>query len=77
MARAPEIDTVISNFTQRFITSGVPLADFQEATENLEKWEDWLPRWAARAEVHEALGLDALENGNPAHRWTRAGRGRI
>ncbi|MEE2655264.1 MAG: alpha/beta fold hydrolase [Pseudomonadota bacterium] len=64
MARAPEIDTVISNFTPRFITSGVPLADFQQVTAGLEKWEDWLPRWAARAEVHEALGLDALENGN-------------
>ena len=61
MARAPQIETVISNFTPRFITSGVPLADFEEATAGLVDWEDWLPRWSARAEIHEALGRDALE----------------
>ena len=41
MARAPQIETVISNFTPRFITSGVPLADFEEATAGLVAWEDW------------------------------------
>ena len=51
VARAPQIETVINNFTPRFITSGVPLADFQEATNGLINWEDWLPRWSARAEA--------------------------
>ena len=63
VARAPQIDTVISNFTPRFITSGVPLADFQEATDGLTNWEDWLPRWSARAEIHEEMGREALAVG--------------
>ena len=64
VARAPQIETVINNFTPRFITSGVPLADFQEATNGLINWEDWLPRWSARAEVHEKMGREALEANN-------------
>ena len=64
VARAPQIETVINNFTPRVITSGVPLADFQEATNGLINWEDWLPRWSARAEVHEKMGREALEANN-------------
>lgn len=64
MARDERIDIVIRIFTHRFITSGVPLADFQQATDGIEKWEDWLPRWSERAGIHEALGRDALEDGN-------------
>ena len=64
MARDEQIDIVIRIFTHRFITSGVPLADFQQATDGIERWEDWLPRWSARAEIHEDLGREAIEAGN-------------
>jgi 2,6-dihydroxypseudooxynicotine hydrolase len=64
VARDEQIDIVIRTFTHRFITSGVPLADFREATDGIERWSDWLPRWAARAEIHEALGRDALAAGH-------------
>ena len=64
MARDEQIDIVIRIFTHRFISSGVPLADFQQATDGIERWEDWLPRWSARAEIHEKLGRDALEAGH-------------
>lgn len=64
MARDPRIDIVIRNFRPRFMTSGVPLADFEDATDGLERWEDWLPRWAARGEIHEKLGRDAIAAGN-------------
>jgi len=64
MARDPRIDMVIRNFRPRFMTSGVPLADFEDATKDLEKWEDWLPRWAERGEIHEALGREAMDAGN-------------
>lgn len=37
MSRDPRIDTIIEIFTPRFITSGVPFADFQDATEGMEK----------------------------------------
>ncbi len=76
MARDPRIDTVIGIFTPRFITSGVPLADFQEATDGMENWEDWLPRWSARAKIHEYLGDEAFAAGNTlsaAEHWTTAG----
>ena len=63
MIRAPQIDTVINNFTPRFITSGVPLTDFQEATDGLIDWEDWLPRWVKRGEIHEEMGLNAMAVG--------------
>lgn len=63
MARDARIDTVIGIFTPRFMTSGVPLADFQEATDGMEEWEDWLPRWSARAKIHEELGGTALKAG--------------
>ena len=36
MARDEQIDIVIRIFTHRFITSGVPLADFQHATDGIE-----------------------------------------
>ena len=64
MARDEQIDIVIRIFTHRFITSGIPLADFHEATDGIEHWEDWLPRWSARAEIHAALGHQALDNKN-------------
>jgi len=64
MARDERIDIVLRIFTPRFITSGVPLADFQEATDGMERWEDWLPRWSARAAIHEALGREALRAGH-------------
>ncbi len=76
MARDSRIDTVINIFTPRFMTSGVPLADFQDATEGMEKWEDWLPRWSDRAKIHEDLGNEAFAAGNTrsaADHWTTAG----
>ena len=75
MPRDPRIDTVIGIFTPRFITSGVPLADFQDATDGVEKWEDWCPSWSARALVHEELGNEAMNSGNSksaAEHWTTA-----
>lgn len=64
MARDRRIEAAVSHFLPRFITNGVPLADFQDATEGLERWEDWCGSWSARAEIHEALGREALEAGN-------------
>jgi 2,6-dihydroxypseudooxynicotine hydrolase len=38
----------------------VLLADFQEVTRAITRWEDWCSAWSARAAVHEKLGRDAL-----------------
>jgi len=61
--RDPRIDTAISHWAPRFISNGVLLADFQELTRGLERWEDWCAAWSQRAAVHEQLGREALAGG--------------
>lgn len=63
MARDPRVETAISHWLPRFISNGVALADFQEVTAGIERWEDWCGAWCARAAVHEALGREALAAG--------------
>jgi 2,6-dihydroxypseudooxynicotine hydrolase len=36
------------------------LADFEEVTASIARWEDWCAAWSARAAMHEALGKEAL-----------------
>ena len=62
--RDPRVETAISHWMPRFISNGVLLADFQDVTGALERWDDWCAAWSARAAVHEKLGRDALAAGN-------------
>ena len=39
------------------------LADFEEVTGSIERWEDWCAAWSARAKVHEDLGRESLAQG--------------
>jgi 2,6-dihydroxypseudooxynicotine hydrolase len=76
MARDPRIGTAIAHWLPRFISNGVALADFQEVTAGLERWEDWCRAWSARAAVHEALGREALASDHKlsaGEHLTRAG----
>ena len=59
----PRVETAISHWEPRFISNGVLLADFQEVTHSIERWEDWCAAWSARAGVHEKLGREALAGG--------------
>lgn len=63
MARDSRVESAISHWAPRFISNGVLLADFQDVTAGIERWEDWCSAWSARATVHEALGREALEQG--------------
>jgi len=63
MAKDPRVESAISHWAPRFISNGVLLADFQEVTAGIDRWEDWCGAWSARATFHEALGRDALEQG--------------
>ncbi len=75
-ARDPRVETAISHWAPRFISNGVLLADFQEVTGAIERWEDWCAGWSARAAVHEKLGRDALAAGHKltaAEHLSRAG----
>jgi len=47
----------------RFVGGGVPISDFVEVTNSIDRWEDWCAAWSARAAIHEKIGREALENG--------------
>src|SRR5262245_49946482 len=59
----PLVASAISHWAPRFIANGVLLADFQEVTASVERWDDWCRAWCARAEAHERLGRQALTEG--------------
>jgi alpha-beta hydrolase superfamily lysophospholipase len=63
MARDPRVASAISHWAPRFISNGVILADFEEVTADLERWDDWCAAWSARAKVHEDLGRESLQEG--------------
>ena len=62
-ARDKRIEIAIHNWAPRFVSSGVPLADFEQVTAGLSRWDDWCAAWSARAAIHETLGRDALAAG--------------
>ncbi len=47
----------------RFIAGGVPISDFIEVTNGVERWQDWCSAWSARAAIHESIGREALAAG--------------
>ncbi len=59
----PRVQSAISHWAPRFVSNGVLLADFEEVTASLERWEDWCAAWSARAAMHEQLGRDSLARG--------------
>ena len=54
------VSSAISHWAPRFVSNGVILADFEEVTASLERWEDWCAAWSARARLHEDLARDSL-----------------
>jgi 2,6-dihydroxypseudooxynicotine hydrolase len=60
----PRVAQAAAHWAHRFVANGVPLADFQDVTQALLRWEDWCAAWSARAAVHEALAEAALAEGS-------------
>jgi pimeloyl-ACP methyl ester carboxylesterase len=56
----PRVVAAIAHWAPRFVSNGVLLADFEEVTAGIERWEDWCAAWCERAKIHEALGREAL-----------------
>ena len=56
------VASAISHWAPRFVSNGVLLADFEDVTGSLERWEDWCAAWSARAKVHEDLGRSVLKD---------------
>ncbi len=63
MPKDARVASAIAHWAPRFVSNGVLLADFEEVTAGIERWEDWCRAWCARAQVHEALGREALDQG--------------
>ncbi|MES2183937.1 MAG: alpha/beta fold hydrolase [Pseudomonadota bacterium] len=63
MSKDPRVESAIAHWAPRFVSNGILLADFQEVTQGIDRWEDWCAAWSKRAAVHEALGHEALEGG--------------
>ncbi len=57
-----KVSSAIAHWAPRFVSNGVLLADFEEVTASLDRWEDWCSAWSKRAAMHEALGRDCLKN---------------
>ncbi len=63
MAHDARVQTAIAHWAPRFVSNGVLLADFEEVTAGIQRWDEWCAAWSARALVHERLGRDALREG--------------
>lgn len=63
MAKDPKVASAISHWAPRFVSNGVLLADFEEVTGSLERWDDWCAAWSRRAALHEELGRTSLKEG--------------
>jgi 2,6-dihydroxypseudooxynicotine hydrolase len=63
MAKDARVQSAISHWAPRFVSNGVLLADFEDVTGSIERWEDWCSAWSARARVHEDLGRASLKEG--------------
>jgi pimeloyl-ACP methyl ester carboxylesterase len=56
------VSSAIAHWAPRFVSNGVLLADFEEVTASLERWDDWCAAWSKRAAMHEDLGRAALKD---------------
>ncbi len=57
------IEIALRAWAPRFVASGVLLADFEEVTGGISRWDEWCAAWSVRAAVHEELGRKALVDG--------------
>ena len=74
-SRDARVEAAISHWAPRFVANGVPLADFQEVTAGVERWEQWCGAWSQRAALHEHFGSEALASGyslSAGEHYTRA-----
>ena len=57
------VSSAISHWAPRFVSNGVMLADFEEVTASIQRWEEWCAAWSARAKMHEDLAKESLAAG--------------
>lgn len=64
MTQDERVGAALGHWAARLVANGVPLADFQDVTSSIARWEDWCGAWSARAALHEAMGREALDAGH-------------
>jgi 2,6-dihydroxypseudooxynicotine hydrolase len=64
VGRDPRVEAALSHWAPRFVIQGVPLTDFVEVTDGIERWEQWCASWSRRADVHRELGEQAESMGH-------------
>lgn len=63
VARDARVEAAVHHWAPRFVANGVPLADFQEVTAGITRWDGWCEAWSARGRIHEGLAESALAAG--------------
>ena len=53
------IEAAIAHWAPRFTSQGVDMNDFRARHQGLERWDQWLPAWAANGDMHTELALEA------------------
>jgi pimeloyl-ACP methyl ester carboxylesterase len=75
-ARDERVEAAIAHWAPRFTSQGVDMNDFRAVTGSLERWDDWLPAWAANGDMHAGLAREAEERGGrtltAGEAWVRA-----
>src|SRR5881394_484471 len=56
----PRVATVIAHWAPRFVSNGVLLADFEEVTAGIDRWEDWCRAWCALADGYQLTAGEHL-----------------
>jgi pimeloyl-ACP methyl ester carboxylesterase len=69
------IEAAIAHWAPRFTSQGVDMNDFRAVTDGLERWDEWLPAWAASGDRHTELAVEAEAHGrdrSAGEAWVRA-----
>ena len=61
--RDKRVEIALRAWAPRFVASGVPLADFEEVTGGISRWDEWCAAWWRARRVHEEIGRQALADG--------------
>lgn len=64
MAADDRVTAARANWIYRFTSAGVPVSDFIEVTNGIERWGEWCAAWSDRAAIHEEVGRAELAAGH-------------
>jgi 2,6-dihydroxypseudooxynicotine hydrolase len=59
----PLIQEALDVWMPRFLNGGIHWYDILTATGRMQSWDDWGPEWTRLAQMHERLGIEAMEKG--------------